>query len=113
MRATLQMRDEEMEASLNYREKLWTESLDMVNGNMIKMYTAQGEFEGCLNSIGERQNEPIKTNARMLEWFTNKLVRDTKAERPQPSFSDFTPSNVGYPYESVNIKPSKSHRKNK
>ena len=40
IRVTLQMRDEEMEASLNYREKLWTKSLDMVNVNMIKMYNA-------------------------------------------------------------------------
>ena len=35
IRATIQKRDEKMEASLNYREKLWTESLDM-----IKMYKA-------------------------------------------------------------------------
>ena len=49
--ATIQKRDEEKEASLNCRKKLWTESLDMVNSNMIKMYNAQGEFEGSLNSI--------------------------------------------------------------
>ena len=102
-----------MEASLNYREKLWTESLDMVSANMIKMYNVQSEFEGALNSIKERQNELIRTNERMLKWFTNKLVGDTKAKRPQPSFFDFTPSNVGYPYESLNLKPSKSHRKKK
>ena len=54
----------------------------MVNANMIKMYTTQGDFEGALNSIGERQNELIRVNVRMLEWFTNKLPRDTKAERP-------------------------------
>ena len=32
--------DKEMEANLNYREKLWTRSLDMVNNNLIKMYSA-------------------------------------------------------------------------
>ena len=36
----IQKRGEEMEASLNYREMLWIESLDMVNSNMIKMYNA-------------------------------------------------------------------------
>ena len=40
IRATIQKRDEEMEASLNYREKLWIDSLDMYNSNMIKMYNA-------------------------------------------------------------------------
>ena len=44
-----------MEASINYREKLWIESLDMVNANMIRMYSAHVEFEGALNSIGGRQ----------------------------------------------------------
>ena len=52
IRAVIQMRDEEKETSLNYREKLWTRSLDMVNANMIKMYNAQGDFESALNSIG-------------------------------------------------------------
>ena len=36
----------------------------------------EGEFEGAFNSIGRRQNELIKFNAKMLEWFTNKLVGD-------------------------------------
>ena len=92
IRTTIQKRDEELEASLNYREKLWAESLDMVNANMIRMYNAQGEFEGSLNFIGERKNELIRTNARMLKWFTNRLEGDTKVEKPQPSFSEFTPS---------------------
>ena len=55
-----------MEASLKYREKLWIGSLDMCNSNMIKMYNAQGEFEVAINSIGGRQNELIRYNARMI-----------------------------------------------
>ena len=84
-----------MKASLNYKEKLWTESLYIVNSYMIKMYNAQGEFEGALNSIGGRQNELIKSNVRMLEWFTNNLVRDKASEKPQSSISDFTLSQGG------------------
>ena len=34
--------DKDIEVTLNYREKLWTESLDMINNNLIKMYYAQG-----------------------------------------------------------------------
>ena len=55
-----------MEASLNYREKIWIESVDMVNANMIIMYNAQGEFKSALNSIGGRYNELITYNARMM-----------------------------------------------
>ena len=31
IKATIQKRDEELESTLNYREKLWTESIDLVN----------------------------------------------------------------------------------
>ena len=47
---------EKREGTLNYKEKCWTESLDMINKNLINMYSTQGEFEGTLNSIGQRQN---------------------------------------------------------
>ena len=70
---------------------MWTESLDMVNSNMIKTYNA-GEFEGSLNSIGGRQNEMIRFNARMLEWMTNQLLGDRTTEKPPSSIFDFTPS---------------------
>ena len=32
-------RDKESKGTLNYREKCWTESLDMINKNLIKMYS--------------------------------------------------------------------------
>ena len=57
-----------MEATLNYRKKLWTESLDMINKNLIKMYSAQGEFMGTLKSIGQRQNDLIKQMTLSMEW---------------------------------------------
>ena len=40
IKATIQKMDEELESTLNYRKKLWTESIDLVNQNMIKMYQA-------------------------------------------------------------------------
>ena len=33
IKATIQKSDEELEPTLNYREKLWNDSLDMVNAN--------------------------------------------------------------------------------
>ena len=54
----------------------------MVNSNMMRMYNAQGEFEGTLNSIGGRQNELIKTNGRMLEWMTNQLLGERTINNP-------------------------------
>ena len=48
----IQRRYEEMESFLNYKEKLWIESLDISNSNLRNMYNSQGKFEGTLNSIG-------------------------------------------------------------
>ena len=80
--ATIQKRDEELEASLSYREKLWTEGLDMVNANLIRIYNAQGEFEGALNSIGGRHNELIKQNTIMQEWMALEQAGEGTTERP-------------------------------
>ena len=73
-----------MEATLNYRETLWTESLDLINNNMIKMYFAQGEFEGILNSNGQRQNDLINHMALSMEWFAfNKVEEGSRCKQPQ------------------------------
>ena len=79
----IEKRDREMEATLNYREKLWTKSLDMVNNNLIKMYSDQGEFEGDLNSIWLRQNDLIKQMALSMEWSAFNKEEGSKAKRPQ------------------------------
>ena len=46
IRLLIEKMDKEMEETLNYRGKLWTESLDTINNNLIKMYSAQSEFDG-------------------------------------------------------------------
>ena len=40
IKATIQKRDKELESTLHYRKKLWTESIDLVKQNMVKMYQA-------------------------------------------------------------------------
>ena len=52
IKALILKRGEELEKSLGYRDKLWTDSIDQVNSIMIKMYQTQGEFEQSHNSIG-------------------------------------------------------------
>ena len=45
IKATIQKRDKELGSILNFKEKLWMDSIDLVNQNLVKMYQAQGEFE--------------------------------------------------------------------
>ena len=113
IKETIHKRDEELELTQNYREKLWTESLDIVNVNLLRMYNAQGEFEGALNSIGLRQNELIRQNTLTRECFFLNKEEDSTTEKPLPLILDFTPSNASYKYEPVNLKPFKYQRKKK
>ena len=76
--------------------KVIEESIIILACAVIRIYNSQGEFESALNSIRGRQNELIKFNARILEWFTNKMVGDKTTEQPQASISEFTPSQGGY-----------------
>ena len=106
--ATIQKRDEELESILNYREKLWTDSINLVNQNFVKVYQAQGEFEQSLNSIRQRQSEPIKQNIIMQEWYLFDRNREGSTTKPEPSIHEFTPLNASYKFEAVNLKPSRS-----
>ena len=76
--------DKELESILNYREKLWIESIDLVNQNLVKMYQDQGEFEQSLNSVGQRQNELIKQNIRMQEWYLFDRNEEGSTAKPEP-----------------------------
>ena len=40
IRLLIEKRDKELEGTLNYREKCWNEILDMINNNLLKMYSA-------------------------------------------------------------------------
>ena len=83
IRLLIERKDKEMEATLNYRKKSWLDGLDMINNNLIKMYSTQGEFEGTLNSIGQRQNDLTKQMALSMEWYAfNRAEEGSKSKQP-------------------------------
>ena len=103
-----------MAATLNYREKLWTKSLDMINKNLIKMYFARGEFEGTLNSIGQRQNDLIKQMALSMDWSAfNRVEEGSRSKQPQVQIPEFSPSTAGYKFESVDLNHPHRHDRRK
>ena len=99
-----------MEATLTYREKLWTEGLDMIN-----VHSAQGEFEITLNSIGQRQNDLIKKMALLMEWSAfNRVEEGSRSKQPQVQIPEFSPYAAGYKFEAVNLNhPHRHDRRNK
>ena len=110
IRLLIEKMDKELEATLNYRKKLWTESSDMINNNLIKMYSAQGEFEGTLNSIGHRQNYLIKQMEIAMEWSSlNRVEEGNRSKQPQVQIPEFSPSAAGYKFELVNLNHHHRH----
>ena len=112
IRTLIEKINKELEGTLNYREKCWTKSLDMINKNLIKMYSAQGEFEGTLNSIGHRQNEMIKQLALTMEWsLLNKSREGSRSRQPQVQIPKFSPSAAGNKLDPVNLPSSHRHER--
>ena len=75
----------------------------MDNNNLIKMYSTQGEFEGVLNSIGQRQNDLINQMALSMEWSTFNKEEGSEAKQPQVQIPELSPSSAGYRFEPVNM----------
>ena len=72
---------------------------------MIKMYQAQGEFEGSLNSIGKWQNELIRQHLLTQEWYLFNKGEISSTSKPESSIPKFTPSQAKYKFEPMNLKP--------
>ena len=85
-----------MEVTLNYRKK----NFNLINNNLIKMYSTQGEFEGTLNSIGQRQNDLIKHMTLSMEWSTfNRAEEGSRSKQTQVQIPEFSPSATSYKFE--------------
>ena len=52
-------RDKEIERNNNYRPKLWIDSLDHVNSNVVNMHSMLTEIESSMNTLGVRQDQLI------------------------------------------------------
>ena len=83
----MEKRDKELEI---YRQKLWNESLDQVNSNLVNMHTMLTELEGTMNNISMRQDELITqveyTNDHCL-FNKEELLEKEKPNISIPIFS--------------------------
>ena len=43
----------------DYRHKLWNDSLDQVNSNLVNIHNVLTEFEGSMNTLGNRQDQLV------------------------------------------------------
>ena len=50
----MEKRDKELEMDNNYRHKLWNDSLDQVNSNLVTIHNVLTELRGSVNNLGSR-----------------------------------------------------------
>ena len=84
--------------------------MDIINKNLIKIYAAQGEFEGTLYSIGHRQSELIRHKALSVKYSAFSRVEEgSRSKKPQAQIPEFFPYVASYKFEPVNLNPSHMH----
>ena len=95
----------------NYRHKLWNDSLDQVNSNLVNIHNMLTELEGSMNNLGIRQDQLIT-----LVEYTNNYCLFNREEPPKKEKSDisipkFPPSLVSFNLEPPNLKTFKSYKR--
>ena len=84
-------RDMELEDNDVYKQKIWHESLDLINKNFSNMLGVIAEVESTVNQVGQKQDTLIT-----LVEFTNDLVSTgreeaTEKKKPDITFQKFSP----------------------
>ena len=55
----MEKRDKEQEMDNNYIHKLWNDSLDQVNSNLVNIHNVLNELEGFVNNLAQRQDQLV------------------------------------------------------
>ena len=107
----MEKRDKELEMDNNYRQKLWNDSLDQVNSNLVNVHTMLTELEGTMNHIGMRQDELITQVEYMNDHRLFNKEEHQEKEKPNISIPKFPPSLASFNLEPPNLKIPKSYKR--
>ena len=95
----------------NYRHKLWNDSLDQVNSNLINMHNVLTELEGSMNTLGSRQYELITLVEYTNDYCLFNREKPPEKEKPDNSIPKFPLSLARFNIEPPNLKTSKSYKR--
>ena len=73
----MEKRDKELEMDNNYRQKLWNDSLDQVNSNLVNIHNVLTELDGSVNNLAHRQDQLVT-----LVEYTNDYCLFHREEPP-------------------------------
>ena len=64
----MEKRDKELEMDNNYKHKLWNDSLDQVNSNLVNIHNVLTKLEGSMNNLAHRQDQLVTLVAYTNEY---------------------------------------------
>ena len=107
----MEKRDNELEMDNNYKQKLWNDSLDQVNSNLVNIHGVITELEGSMNNIAHRQDQFVTLVDYTNEYFLFQREEPPAKENPDISIPKFPPSLATFNLEPLNLKTSKSYKR--
>ena len=107
----MEKRDKELEMDNNYRHKLWNNSLDQVNSNLVNIHNVLTKLEGSVNNLAHRQDQLVTLLEYTNEYCLFQREEPPAKEKPDIFFPKFPPSLATFNLEPPNLKTSKSYKR--
>ena len=106
----MEKRDKELEMDNNYRHKLWNDSLDQVNSNLVNIHSVLTKLKGSVNNLAQRQDQLVTLVEYTTEYCLFQREEPPAKENPNISIPKFSPSLATFNLEPPNLKTSKSYK---
>ena len=107
----MEKRDKELEMDNNYRHKLWNDSLDQVNSNLVNIHNVITELEGFVNNLAHMQDQLVTLVDYTDEYYLFQREEPPAKEKPDISIPKFPPSLATFKPEHPNLKTFKSYKR--
>ena len=91
----MEKRENELEMDNNYRQKLWNDSLDQVNSNLVKINVLI-ELEGYVNNLAHRQDQLVTLVEYTNDYCLFFLEKRTTSKRKAKHLHSQVPSIFSY-----------------
>ena len=107
----MEKKDKELEMDNNYRHKLWNDSLDQVNSNLVNIHNVLTKLEGSVNNLGSRKDHLITLVEYTNDYCIFNREEPPTKEMPDISIPKFPSSLATFNLEPPNLKTSKSYKR--
>ena len=107
----MEKRDKELEMDDNFRHKLWNDSLDQVNINLVNIHNMLTELEGSMNNLGIRQDHLITLGEYTNDYCLFNREEPPEKEKVDISIPKFPPSLASFNLKPPNLKNSKFYKR--